>query len=182
MFSEFVMKKEWETDFGKFKAGDNFCQFISPLDDPIEDNPNEKPGDPIRGTEFECPGKIFYHHARTRVRHGPWVVARRENKDKLIIVSAENRKVCMWDKNNVGCCTDNLDLAHSWHDTGCIGKCTWNNINTLEIVAKRSVPFNPSVIYALSNSPGIRNQFNFECSTHKPATGLKIHWILMRKL
>jgi len=80
----------------------------------------------------------------------------------------------MWDKNNVGCCTDNLDLAHSWHDTGCIGKCTWNNINTLEIVAKRSVPFNPSVIYALSNSPGIRNQFDFECPTHKPVPTVAI--------
>ena len=80
----------------------------------------------------------------------------------------------MWDKNSVGCCTDNLELAHSWHDTGCIGRCTWENPNTLEVVAKRAVPFNPSVIYALSDSPGIRNQFNFECPTHHPAIGFKM--------
>ena len=82
MFSEFVMKKEWETDFGKFKAGDNFCQFISPLDDPISENPSEKPGDPIRGTEFECPGNFLSQCAHARALA---VVARWYGKDELII-------------------------------------------------------------------------------------------------
>ena len=101
------------------------------------------------------------------------LTAKMTNNQNITFFSAENRKVCMWDKNSVGCCTDNLELAHSWHDTGCIGRCSWNNPATLKVVAERGVPFNPSVIYALSDSPGIRNQFNFECPTHHPAIGFK---------
>jgi len=143
LFKDFIMKKEWEWEYGLFKEGDSFCRFMSPLIDPIvPGEPEEQPGDPIKGKEIECP--------------------------------AENRKVCMWDKNGVGCCTENLDLAHSWHDTGCVGPCSWSTPATLEVVAKRAVPFNPNVIYALTDIPGIRNQFNFECPTHHPVPTVAI--------
>ena len=152
---------------------------MSPLIDPQDqwDEP-EKAGDEPKGKEIECPGKKRRiriesersKSGRSEVGDHP---AKMTNNPNITFFSAENRKVCMWDKNSVGCCTDNLELAHSWHDTGCIGRCSWNNPATLKVVAERGVPFNPSVIYALSDSPGIRNQFNFECPTHHPAIGFK---------
>jgi len=89
---------------------------------------------------------------------------------------ANRRKACVWDKNGVGCCTENMELLHSWHDTGCVddsgsvGKCSFVQIMEeygISGFLTWSPAMKPSVLYALQQSHRV-DRFNFECPTHHP--------------
>jgi len=88
------------------------------------------------------------------------------------------RTACIYDKNGVGCCTDNMELLHSWHDSGCVGgKCS------IVAIANEFPDFltpgffrpavDPTIMYALQNTR-IKDRYNFECPTHHPVPAVAI--------
>jgi len=70
----------------------------------------------------------------------------------------DNRQVCVYDKNGLGCCTDDKDLAHSWIDAGCYDavdgqdalSCYWAIPDIIKIFEEHDgLTFDVSYIYAL---------------------------------
>ena len=91
-----------------------------------------------------------------------------------------NRQVCMYDKNGFGCCTEDIDMAHSWMDTQTVD-------NYYEAYYMMEVKGNPayedyraethyisvtevSSLYALS--PVSESQINLDTDD----MGMLIHW------
>merc|ERR1712183_850148 len=102
----------------------------------------------------------------------------------------ENRQVCVYDKNGLGCCTDDKALAHSWIDAGCFDavdgqdalSCYWAVPDIVQIFEEYdTLTFDVSYIYALGVTQDTdypktgaggygwpATRFNFECPTHLP--------------
>jgi len=90
----------------------------------------------------------------------------------------DRRTGCVYDMNGVGCCTENMALLHSWHDSGCVGgECgvvqILLNDDVIENFIKYNPPLSPHILYALQTE-GIKDRYNFECPTHHPVPAVAI--------
>merc|ERR1711931_392140 len=121
--------------------------------------------DPVNGEEMNRCYFFKYYNSKDDV----------DDLTKEFECPANRRKACVWDRNGVGCCTENMELLHSWHDTGCVddtgspGKCSFVEIMEEygDDFLKYSPAMKPSVLYVLQQH-GRVDRFNFECPTHHP--------------
>ena len=95
-------------------------------------------------------------------------------------ISDEGKGLCMYDKNEVACCTKKLELFQSWQKKGWIeGHGPYENLlkqhnveKNLKYIYDRKITVSPNYVYSVRRY--MRSKWNFECPTHHPVPTVAI--------